>query len=101
VPIIIHENELLLQVLWSLGKIQRDMETLMSQQQGLDAAVSGLGVDFQALSNLVAAEIQALKDAQANGQPLDFTGLNAIKTQFDTLAATAAPTTPPTTPPTS
>jgi hypothetical protein len=95
VPIIIHENELLLQLLWSMSKIERNQEILMSQQQGLDASVAGLGVDFNTLSANIATEIQALKDAQAAGTPLDFTGLNNMKAQFDQLAASTTPAAPP------
>jgi hypothetical protein len=78
--------------------IQRTVHTInakvdhMSDQQAeINADVAGLQADLAALSANFAAELAALQAAIANGQPVDLTGLDAIKAQFDQLAASTAP----------
>ena len=89
--------------LWAqLADIQRTVRTinakadkLMSQQDEINTDVAGLQADLTALSANFAAELAALQAAVASGQPVDLTGLTAIKAQFDQLAtSTAAPPAP-------
>jgi hypothetical protein len=62
----------------------------MSDQSHLDADVQALTAAFTAIGD----EITSLKDAQASGQPLDFTKLDAAVAAAQGLAP---PTPPPAT----
>ena len=72
--------------------IQRTVHTLdanvrhlMSQQDEINADVTGLQADLAVLSANFATELAALQAAIANGQPVNLHGLTAVKAQFDQL----------------
>lgn len=71
--------------------INTKADKLMSQQDELNTDVQGLAADLATLQANFATELAALQAAQANGQPLDLTGLAALKGQFDQLATSTAP----------
>ena len=71
--------------------INRKVDHMSDQQAEINADVQGLAADLAALQANFAAELAALQAALAAGQPVDLTGLEAIKAQFDQLATSTTP----------
>lgn len=84
--------------LWKLYERMDQLEASQSSQQAqLDAETAKVQANEQKLVT-VQQEVDALKASQANGQPLDFTALDAAlaseSAQADTDVADAAPAQP-------
>lgn len=74
-----------------LHTIKEQLQHMSDQQTQLDAAVTEINVDVQALTTGI-ANIQAeLAAAQAANPGVDFTGLNAAVQSLDATAATVTP----------
>jgi hypothetical protein len=85
------------QVLDSLDLLHAKVDKVSQDQSHLEADMSALGSALDGLAADFAAEVQALKDAQAAnpGQPLDFTSADAVVARAQQMAADEAPAAPP------
>jgi hypothetical protein len=91
------DHDLLVEVVRSTRRANEILESILSQQSSLDAAVTELDTDLTALVADIQAEVAALEAAQAADQPLDFTNLNSLVAQADAAVAANAPPAPPVT----
>jgi hypothetical protein len=83
-----------LQLLRSQQELHAKVDILLSQSDDLTADVTGLQADLATISASFAAELAAVAAAVAAGQPVDLTGLDAVKAQFDALATSTTPAAP-------
>lgn len=81
-------------LLHHLHRIERQMTEINENQAHLDADVASLG---QATAS-IETEISNLKQAVANGQPVDFTGLDAALGTLQGIAPSAPAPAPVVTP---
>ena len=82
-------------ILESLAVLHEKVDRLSQNQEHLEQAVSDLGTALDGLAADFAAEVQALKDAQAGGQPLDFTSVDAVVARAQQMASDNAPAAAP------